>query len=169
MDGRRASSRVATRTAAADAAVVAEAAAREAATRHGPWTAEDDLLLVQAVQQTQDPTIVAREVRFSRPRSARAIRERWTALLRDPVVSRYAGTQRPSPCSSSRADTRGTTRTAVNGSMGRTHASAAVQRLADHHVHVTELSPTNVPWSDDEVALLMPAVLRAKVRRPVGS
>jgi hypothetical protein len=56
---------------------------------HGPWTPEDDLLLIQAVQQTGDAAVVAHEVRFSRPRSAAAVRARWAALLYSPDVSAY--------------------------------------------------------------------------------
>ena len=63
-------------------------AVRRAAELHGPWTAEDDLLLVQAVQQTNDAAAVAREVRFSRARSAADVRERWAALIYDDDVSR---------------------------------------------------------------------------------
>jgi len=64
-------------------------AAKKAAETHGPWLPEDDLLIIEAIQQTPDPEVVAREVRFSRPRSATAVRERWLALLYDADLSKY--------------------------------------------------------------------------------
>eukprot|EP00160_Parvularia_atlantis_P000707 Unigene10567_Nuclearia_a/m.32314 Unigene10567_Nuclearia_a/g.32314 ORF Unigene10567_Nuclearia_a/g.32314 Unigene10567_Nuclearia_a/m.32314 type:complete len:406 (+) Unigene10567_Nuclearia_a:27-1244(+) len=54
------------------------------------WTAHDDLLLVHAVQQTCDLATARHSVKFSAPRSPRAIERRWSRLLRDADASRDA-------------------------------------------------------------------------------
>lgn len=54
------------------------------------WLPSDDLLLINAVQQTNDLQVVHTGVTFSTPFSLSDIQERWYALLYDPIVSRSA-------------------------------------------------------------------------------
>lgn len=54
------------------------------------WKAQDDFLLIQAVQQTSDLAVVHTCVKFSCAFSLRDIQERWYALLYDKTVSKRA-------------------------------------------------------------------------------
>ncbi|XP_056886864.1 microspherule protein 1 [Takifugu flavidus] len=56
----------------------------------GRWKSTDDLLLINAVLQTSDLTCVHLGVKFSCRFTLREIKERWYALLYDPVISKLA-------------------------------------------------------------------------------
>lgn len=56
----------------------------------GRWKATDDLLLINAVLQTTELTSVHLGVKFSCRFTLREIKERWYALLYDPVISKLA-------------------------------------------------------------------------------
>ncbi|NWY07866.1 MCRS1 protein, partial [Nothoprocta ornata] len=56
----------------------------------GRWKAADDLLLINAVLQTNDLSSVHLGVKFSCRFNLREIQERWYALLYDPVISKLA-------------------------------------------------------------------------------
>ena len=54
------------------------------------WKATDDLLLINAVQQTRDLGSVFKGVKFSCHFTLGEIQERWYALMYDPVISKLA-------------------------------------------------------------------------------
>ena len=56
----------------------------------GRWKATDDLLLINAVQQTRDLGSVFKGVKFSCHFTLGEIQERWYALMYDPVISKLA-------------------------------------------------------------------------------
>ncbi|KAG1712154.1 Microspherule protein 1 [Nymphon striatum] len=56
----------------------------------GRWKAADDLMLIIAVQQTNDLQSVHRGVKFSCKFTLQEIQERWYALLYHPVISKMA-------------------------------------------------------------------------------
>jgi len=56
----------------------------------GRWKPTDDILLVDAVTQVQDLTLVHRAVKFSCYFTLEEVQERWYALLYDPVISGLA-------------------------------------------------------------------------------
>uniref|UniRef100_A0A674HVS3 Microspherule protein N-terminal domain-containing protein n=1 Tax=Taeniopygia guttata TaxID=59729 RepID=A0A674HVS3_TAEGU len=56
----------------------------------GRWKAADDLLLINAVLQTNDLSSVHLGVKFSCRFSLREIQERWYSLLYDPVICKHA-------------------------------------------------------------------------------
>lgn len=56
----------------------------------GRWKAQDDLLLINAVQQTCDLKAVHLGVKFSCKFTLKEIQERWYALLYDQVLSKLA-------------------------------------------------------------------------------
>ncbi|CAL9704172.1 unnamed protein product [Knipowitschia caucasica] len=56
----------------------------------GRWKPSDDLLLINAVLQTTDLTLVHLGVKFSCRFTLREIKERWYSLLYDPVISKLA-------------------------------------------------------------------------------
>ncbi|CAH1788008.1 unnamed protein product [Owenia fusiformis] len=58
----------------------------------GRWKAQDDLLLINAVQQTNDLTAVHLGVKFTCRFTLKEIQERWYALLYDPVISKLSVT-----------------------------------------------------------------------------
>ena len=62
------------------------------APRHGLpwWKATDDLLLINAVQQTRDLGSVFKGIKFSCHFTLGEIQERWYALMYDPVMSKLA-------------------------------------------------------------------------------
>ena len=56
----------------------------------GRWRPTDDLMLISAVQQTNDLTAVHLGVNFSCRFTLREVEERWYALLYDPQISKIA-------------------------------------------------------------------------------
>ncbi|XP_038073263.1 microspherule protein 1-like isoform X2 [Patiria miniata] len=57
---------------------------------HGRWKPQDDLLLISAVQQTNDLETVYQGVKFSCRFTLKEVEERWYALLYDPVISKLS-------------------------------------------------------------------------------
>ncbi len=56
----------------------------------GRWRPTDDLMLISAVQQTNDLTAVYLGIKFSCRFTLREIEERWYALLYSPQISHIA-------------------------------------------------------------------------------
>ena len=56
----------------------------------GRWRPTDDLMLISAVQQTNDLSAVHLGVKFSCRFTLREVEERWYALLYDPQISKIA-------------------------------------------------------------------------------
>ena len=54
----------------------------------GRWRPTDDLMLISAVQQTNDLTAVHLGVKFSCRFTLREVEDRWYALLYDPQISK---------------------------------------------------------------------------------
>ncbi|XP_022079135.1 microspherule protein 1-like isoform X2 [Acanthaster planci] len=57
---------------------------------HGRWKPQDDLLLISAVQQTNDLETVYQGVKFSCRFTLKEVEERWYALLYDPAISKLS-------------------------------------------------------------------------------
>lgn len=54
----------------------------------GRWKPADDLMLISAVQQTNDLAAVHLGVKFSCRFTLKEVQERWYALLYDPQISK---------------------------------------------------------------------------------
>lgn len=54
----------------------------------GRWKPADDLMLISAVQQTNDLSAVHLGVKFSCRFTLKEVQERWYALLYDPQISK---------------------------------------------------------------------------------